>query len=360
MRLINESLTKGVYDYLVEDVDWNKLIDNDMTIKELDDTAKWLYDNDREEWDKFTDNEIIELAKLCQITEDNPWGRAYDDEVFDEMDRRGLSLNVNESEEDYKKGIVNKSKGKIGAAKLKGRMSDFEKKEELKAAMEDKTEKKSEIPIPYEEEYKAFIKKTEEELAKVKAEIDRKVAAYSRAQKEYQGDSAISDRLEGEIDSLSVTEEKLKVALDKTIKDYMEENHPDVAKDLFTEGYSLGDDKKSFDVWDKENKKLGEILDFIKGYNDERLNKVIEKVEHSQDNIFTADFMIEDLKEEDLEKESELGSSIYDRYPFIDNIQISKWGDSVVCFIGFDIDGAYGSKSDLVRVIKTVLDAIGK
>lgn len=81
---------------LDESVDFDKLIDNDMTIKELDETAQWLYDNDRAEWDKFTDNEIIELAKLCQITDENPGGRAYDDEVFDEMDRRGLKLSVNE------------------------------------------------------------------------------------------------------------------------------------------------------------------------------------------------------------------------------------------------------------------------
>lgn len=75
----------------VEPVDMNKVIDNDMTIKELDDTAQWLYDYDRDEWDKFTDNELIELAKLCQITP-NSFGRAYDDEVFDEMDKRGLKL----------------------------------------------------------------------------------------------------------------------------------------------------------------------------------------------------------------------------------------------------------------------------
>lgn len=81
---------------LSESVEWDKVIDNDMSIKELDDTANWLYKYHRDEWDKFTDNELIELAKLCQISNENPWGRAYDDEVFDEMDRRGLSLNKTE------------------------------------------------------------------------------------------------------------------------------------------------------------------------------------------------------------------------------------------------------------------------
>ena len=61
-------------------------------IEELDSTAKWLYDNDVNEWNKFTDDEIKELAKLSQITKENPGGRVYDDEVFDEMDRRGLKL----------------------------------------------------------------------------------------------------------------------------------------------------------------------------------------------------------------------------------------------------------------------------
>lgn len=76
----------------------DKLIDNDMTSKELDETAQWLYDNDRDEWDKFTDNELKELAKKCQITKDNPGGRAYDDEVFEEMEKRGLSLNDSKKE----------------------------------------------------------------------------------------------------------------------------------------------------------------------------------------------------------------------------------------------------------------------
>lgn len=83
----------------IEPVDMNKVIDNDMTIKELDDTAQWLYDYDRDEWDKFTDNELIELAKLCQITP-NSFGRAYDDEVFDEMDKRGLKLHESEEKKD--------------------------------------------------------------------------------------------------------------------------------------------------------------------------------------------------------------------------------------------------------------------
>ncbi|MBO7615027.1 MAG: hypothetical protein J6T15_04965 [Bacilli bacterium] len=84
-------------DKINESIDYDKIVDEGMTVKELDDIAQWLYDYRREEWDKFTDIELIELAKLCQLTDENPFGRSYDDEVFDEMDRRGLSLNKNEA-----------------------------------------------------------------------------------------------------------------------------------------------------------------------------------------------------------------------------------------------------------------------
>ena len=61
-----------------------------MSIKELDDIAQWLYENQVDEWSEFTDDELMELAKLCQITKDNPFGRSYDDEVFDEIERRDI------------------------------------------------------------------------------------------------------------------------------------------------------------------------------------------------------------------------------------------------------------------------------
>lgn len=57
---------------------------------ELDDLALWVYKNTNrdEEWDKFTDDELVELISLCCITDKNPGGRAYDDEVFDAAERR--------------------------------------------------------------------------------------------------------------------------------------------------------------------------------------------------------------------------------------------------------------------------------
>ena len=61
-----------------------------MSIKELDSIAQWLYDNRVDEWSEFSDDELLQLAKLCQITKENPFGRDYDDEVFDEIERRDI------------------------------------------------------------------------------------------------------------------------------------------------------------------------------------------------------------------------------------------------------------------------------
>jgi len=71
-----------------------------LDIDKLDKKAMELYEKDDEKgFEKFSDDELKELAKLCQITEDNPGGRAYDDEVFEEMDNRGLSLNEAKGDE---------------------------------------------------------------------------------------------------------------------------------------------------------------------------------------------------------------------------------------------------------------------
>lgn len=64
-----------------------------MNIEILDIIAKWLYKNDINVWNKFTDEELIELAKLTLYSTENPFGRCYDDEVWDEMKKRGLKLN---------------------------------------------------------------------------------------------------------------------------------------------------------------------------------------------------------------------------------------------------------------------------
>jgi len=60
------------------------------SVDDLDDTAMWVYKytNRDSEWDKFTDDELVKLISYCCLTDKNPYGRAYDDEVFDAADRR--------------------------------------------------------------------------------------------------------------------------------------------------------------------------------------------------------------------------------------------------------------------------------
>ena len=53
--------------------------------------AREAYDkDDLDFWHHLTDEELRALWKGCQITKDNPWGAPYDDEVYNEMDDRGL------------------------------------------------------------------------------------------------------------------------------------------------------------------------------------------------------------------------------------------------------------------------------
>lgn len=79
------------YNVIVESADYQKIL-TETDSKELDSIANWLYKYDVDDWDKFTDEELLTLAKLCQISDDNPYGRAYDDEVFDELNKRNLKL----------------------------------------------------------------------------------------------------------------------------------------------------------------------------------------------------------------------------------------------------------------------------
>ena len=56
--------------------------------KQIVDKAMKLYEAGSYDFSVFTDNELYELYKTCVITERNPYGAAYDDEVFDEIYNR--------------------------------------------------------------------------------------------------------------------------------------------------------------------------------------------------------------------------------------------------------------------------------
>lgn len=61
-------------------------------LAELDNTIYDLYKKRGEEiYDalaELSDSELVALMTLCFITNENPYGSAYDDEVFDELDTR--------------------------------------------------------------------------------------------------------------------------------------------------------------------------------------------------------------------------------------------------------------------------------
>lgn len=69
---------------------------------ELDDRAMALYDaRDYRGFRQFTDDELARLASMCFITQDNVWGAAYDDEVFDEIARRSTHDDIMRSADRY-------------------------------------------------------------------------------------------------------------------------------------------------------------------------------------------------------------------------------------------------------------------
>lgn len=55
----------------------------------LDRQAMKMYDaRDYDGFNSFSDDDLAKLASMCFMTQDNPWGAAYDDEVFDAMAER--------------------------------------------------------------------------------------------------------------------------------------------------------------------------------------------------------------------------------------------------------------------------------
>lgn len=66
-----------------------KSLKESVRFPDLDERAMALYDaRDYRGFSQFTDDELAKLASMCYMTQDNPWGRAYDDEVFDEIANR--------------------------------------------------------------------------------------------------------------------------------------------------------------------------------------------------------------------------------------------------------------------------------
>lgn len=58
------------------------------SVEELHDRAYKLYSERSRDFSEFTNGELYELYKLCVLSDKNPYGQSYDDEVFDEIDSR--------------------------------------------------------------------------------------------------------------------------------------------------------------------------------------------------------------------------------------------------------------------------------
>ena len=81
---------------------------------ELDARAMELYDaRDYRGFSQFTDDELAKLVSMCYTTPDNPWGRAYDDEVFDEITNRDTYDEIHAAGKRYAGITESASRGRI-------------------------------------------------------------------------------------------------------------------------------------------------------------------------------------------------------------------------------------------------------
>ena len=128
------------------------------------------------------------------------------------------------------------------------------------------------------------------------------------------------------------------------------------------EGYSLGDDKESFDVWDENNKKLEEIVNYVKQYADPKVVSHIENIEHSQDNINDACITLNGISDDIIgsDRDYDLYNELERNYPFINNIQAEHWYGKNICMVDFYIDSVYNkNKYGLCKVLNKVLEEFG-
>ena len=62
--------------------------ETNTTLEQIEGEAEKLYAVQSTDFSVFNNGELYQLYKLCLLTPDNPFGRSYDDEVFDEIDNR--------------------------------------------------------------------------------------------------------------------------------------------------------------------------------------------------------------------------------------------------------------------------------
>lgn len=133
-----------VPDLIKEDLDMGA----DRPFEELDTIAMGYYDNhDEESFNSFSDGELAVLWANCAITNANPWGQPYDDEVYEAIYKRPnkqeifdkareIAVGFN-AQEDLDEAITNKE---IDAAQYAYGFNKKQAREYLKKA-DDNTKK---------------------------------------------------------------------------------------------------------------------------------------------------------------------------------------------------------------------------
>lgn len=139
-------------------------------------------------------------------------------------------------------------------------------------------------------------------------------------------------------------------------RDFVQEVEDEVKK--LNEGYSLGDDKESFDIWDKESEKLKNVCDYLKDTLDIDFTNI--DVEHSQDDIYSASFEIKNIPEAAIS--DDLESDFRDKYlgwgSCIDGIQLEKWYGKPTCIVIFDIGSANSDKYSFGKTVKDIIERV--
>jgi len=124
------------------DIDGNPQIVKDAparSAKELDKIAMSIYksqDIDDDRWYDFTDEELAILWSMCILTKENPWGRAYDDEVYDAINSIPYGSKIFQRAED---------------------ILDAKKNESLKEGMNKKDIAKKLVQLAYDYDYYDFM-----------------------------------------------------------------------------------------------------------------------------------------------------------------------------------------------------------
>lgn len=84
---------KNIYDMMAKfqkevEHTYDPSFETNRTLEQIEGEAEKLYAVRSTDFSVFNNGELYQLYKLCLLTPENPFGRSYDDEVFDEISNR--------------------------------------------------------------------------------------------------------------------------------------------------------------------------------------------------------------------------------------------------------------------------------